>query len=519
MVFDSVRGCRWNCGDRGAVDEGVKETDLANDKTTTVRLVVEEVSCVAPLAVLLERSRDCADSFVLGDFGGGKPGRFSYLGLEPIELLEFSGSDSGDPFDLLQAACDKYRLDDCGELPVPFVGGWVGYLSYDLGRYVEQLPDEVEHDIDMPLMRFGFFDTLAGWDGQLGRGYLLALEYAGQQDSASKRIEKLREICSAEGGAKSATVKLDEVGAAETGVDETLEIIRQMECNISRGDYLTKVVQAVEYIKAGDIFEVNLSQRFSCGYGSDAAVLYEYLTRHNPAGYSALLRGGEDAVVSASPELFLSLRGREMVTRPIKGTIPRGAGEKADRANREWLEASEKDRAELNMIIDLERNDLGRVCEFGSVEVIREREIEQHPTVFHAVATVAGVLRADVCVAEVLRATFPGGSISGAPKIRAMEIIDELEPTARGVYTGSIGWIGVNGDLDLNIAIRTVILAAKRAFVQVGGAVVADSEEQAEYDETLAKAAALVRALWATGAGDESAGKKITEKVKVKTNE
>ncbi|MBN2376436.1 MAG: chorismate-binding protein, partial [Sedimentisphaerales bacterium] len=292
------------------VDEGVKGTDLANDETITVRLVVEEISRVAPLAVLLEESRDCLNSFVLGDFGGGEPGRFSYFGLEPVEVLEFSGGDLGDPFDLLQAACDKYRLEGGNDLPVPFVGGWVGYLSYDLGRYVEQLPDEVEHDIDMPLMRFGFFDALLGWDGQLGRGYLLALDYEGQKESAWSRIDRLWGICSADGGAGSVAG-----GQDDKCVDETSEIIRQMECNISREDYLAKVGCAVEYIKAGDIFEVNLSQRFSCGYGSDAAVLYEYLTRHNPAGYSALLRDGEAAVVSASPELFLSLRGREIITR------------------------------------------------------------------------------------------------------------------------------------------------------------------------------------------------------------
>ena len=492
MVFDSVRGCRWNCGDRGAVDEGVKETDLANDKTTTVRLVVEEVSCVAPLAVLLERSRDCADSFVLGDFGGGKPGRFSYLGLEPIELLEFSGSDSGDPFDLLQAACDKYRLDDCGELPVPFVGGWVGYLSYDLGRYIEKLPDEVEHDVDLPLWRFGFYDHVIAWDHVHNRGYLLVLEYEGQASSVSERLERLRAAAAVEEEAAKQKAGLVDVGAG-------LAALEQMEGNIAPADYLLKVQRAREYIKAGDIYEVNLAQRFGCAFTSDPTKLYAALTRENPASYSGLLRWDEAAVVSVSPELFLQKRGRQIVTRPIKGTIGRGATAAEDERNRAALYASEKERAELNMIIDLERNDLGRVCEIGSVAVVVERAIEAHPTLYHAVATVAGVLRQEVGVSDVLRATFPGGSITGAPKIRAMEIIDELEPTARGVYTGSIGWFGVNGDFDLNIAIRTIVIAGGKATFQAGGAVVDDSTAIGEYEETLTKAAALARALKGKG--------------------
>jgi para-aminobenzoate synthetase component I len=477
---------------------------------TEVQLRVEEVERVGSLGVLLERIEGEKGGFVCGDFGLRGIDRYSYLGLRPVKTLVFRYGQEGDPFALLAENMPKLRVGmppittykhahaSVGmapvEVPVPFVGGWVGYLSYDVGRYVERLPDGVAHDIGLPLLWFGFYDALLAWDNEEQKGYLLVLEYAEQKEDAKTRLERLRDLA-----------RIGEPQEEEQRKEQIIEppeledLLPKMQRNIEQEEYLDKVVRSVEYIKAGDIFEVNLSQRFSCGYQNRPGVLYETLARSNPAGYAGLIQNEGQAVVSASPELFLSKRGKRIVTRPIKGTVARGRNEEEDRRNRAWLEQSEKDIAELNMIIDLERNDLGRVCEYGTVEVLAEREIEAHPTVYHAVATVAGQLRDEVSVADILRATFPGGSITGAPKIRAMEIIDELEPTARSVYTGSMGWIGVNGDMDLNIAIRTVILERQRAYVQAGGAVVADSEPQTEYEETLAKAAALVKALWATG--------------------
>ena len=230
-------------------------------------------------------------------------------------------------------------------------------------------------------------------------------------------------------------------------------------------------------------------------YGQDAEQLYTYLTRYNPAAYSGLIQTRDYSIVSVSPELFLSRRAERVETRPIKGTIARGKTEEADRENFEQLVRSGKDIAELNMIIDLERNDFHRFCRTGSVEVIEARKIEQHPTLYHAVATIAGKLDKQVGPSEILRCTFPGGSVTGAPKIRACEIIDELEPTARNVYTGSLGWIGLNGDFDLNIAIRTIILSQGKAWFQTGGAIVDDSQCETEYEETLTKANALGQAI------------------------
>ena len=458
---------------------------------------MEKIDRMASLPLLLERLDNRPGMFVLGDFGWRGAGRFSYLGLKPTEQVLFEQNGEGDPFEIWHREMQRFQLDKTQDLPVPFAGGWVGYLSYDLARYIERLPDSVDHDIPLPLMYFGFYDAIAAWDNREKCGYLLALDYPGQKESAESRLTRLRAICRAED-----QTDIDDQNKYERqspDLQYTAHLVRQMEAGVEPQAYLEKVARAIEYIKAGDIFEVNISQRFACGYREPPSVLYDYLARHNPAGYAALIIAADHAVVSASPELFLSRRGGRIITRPIKGTAPRGANEQEDRAYRDWLEHSDKDRSELNMIIDLERNDLGRICRYGTVKVLAEREIEEHPTVLHTVATIAGELWDDVGISDIFRATFPGGSITGAPKIRSMEIIDELEPTARSVYTGSIGWIGINGDLDLNIAIRTIILSAQKAYAQVGGAIVADSVPQAEYDETLAKAAGLVRALWATG--------------------
>jgi para-aminobenzoate synthetase component 1 len=266
--------------------------------------------------------------------------------------------------------------------------------------------------------------------------------------------------------------------------------------NFTRDEYLCAVRRAKDYIAAGDIFQVNLSQRFESATDATPLDLYAALRAANPAPFAAYLPVDGGAILSSSPERFLRVAGRHVETRPIKGTRPRRAGDDAfnERMRRELL-ASAKDRAELTMIVDLERNDLGRVCSYGSVRVTEPIVLEEYPTVFHLVTTVEGDLHEGRGLVDLLKAAFPGGSITGAPKIRAMEIIDELEPTRRSVYTGAIGYIGLDGSADLNIAIRTILLAQGRALLQVGGGIVADSDPEAEYQETLDKARALVQAL------------------------
>jgi para-aminobenzoate synthetase component 1 len=266
-------------------------------------------------------------------------------------------------------------------------------------------------------------------------------------------------------------------------------------CNFTRPEYLAAVRLAKRHIRDGDIYQVNLSQRFSARLEGDPWDLYQRLRAINPASHACYIKFPDLIVAGSSPELFLRVRGRDVLTQPIKGTRPRGRTATEDRLLRAELGASEKDRAELSMIVDLERNDLGRVCAYGSVRVTEHARIEEHPTVFHSVSSVVGRLDDGRDLVDLLRATFPGGSITGCPKIRAMEIIDTLEPTARGPYTGSVGWLGANGDAELNISIRTFTITGGTVSYQVGGAIVADSDPAAEYRETLDKGRALARAL------------------------
>jgi para-aminobenzoate synthetase component 1 len=269
-----------------------------------------------------------------------------------------------------------------------------------------------------------------------------------------------------------------------------------LQTNFTKDEYLDAVRKAKEYIAAGDIYQVNLSQRFSTGIDGDPFVLYRRLHRINPAPFGCFLDYGGVTVVGASPERFLRLRGRRVETRPMKGTRPRGKSPDEDRYLKQELLNSRKDQAELVMIVDLERNDLGRVCDYGSVRVRTLRALETYATVFQTTASVLGRLRRDRDRIDLLRACFPGGSVTGAPKIRAMEIIEEIEPTRRGIYTGSIGYLDFGGNLDMNIAIRTMVCKNGRVYFQVGGGIVADSDPEEEYEETLVKSKALIEALF-----------------------
>jgi len=273
------------------------------------------------------------------------------------------------------------------------------------------------------------------------------------------------------------------------------EIASNLRSNFTHDSYRATVLRAKQYIAAGDIYQVNLSQRFQCEVEASPPEVYLALRESNPAPYGAYLDIGDAQILSTSPECFLNIHDRHVVTRPIKGTRPRGKTATEDARVAAELLASPKDNAELVMITDLERNDLGRVCEFGSVRVSELVRVETYATVHHLVSTVEGTLRRDVSHVDCVRACFPGGSITGAPKIRAMEIIDELEPHARGVYTGAIGFLGFNELTRLNIAIRTVVYQDGRLTFHSGGGIVSDSEPDAEYDETLVKARGILNAI------------------------
>ncbi|MBN1188973.1 MAG: aminodeoxychorismate synthase component I [Dehalococcoidales bacterium] len=428
-----------------------------------------------------------------------KLGRYSLMGGSPflvfssrgetISLRQDSGTTciSGNPWDMLGCYLEMYHLEGRSELPT--TGGAVGYLSYDLGRFIERLPVKSADDIRLPECCLGFYDLLLVFDNLTGRSFIISSglpekEGPSRARKAGERLAEFRFRLSnfLKTGPPPAAGGCQPLGTPVKG-------------NFSRDEYIGAVEKARQYIIEGDIFEVNLSQRFEAEITISPWELYRRLRRINPAPFSAFLNFTETAIVSSSPERFLRCRGDRVETRPIKGTIRRGKTTEEDEANTRRLLESEKDRAENMMIVDLERNDLGRVCRYGSVRVTELAILEKYPTVYHLTSTVTGRLREGVTRADLLKATFPGGSITGAPKIRAMEIIEELEPTRRSVYTGSLGYIGFDGNLDLNIVIRTFLVKGNRAYFQMGGAVVYDSDPEAEYRETLDKGEALFRAL------------------------
>jgi len=417
--------------------------------------------------------------------------RFSTWAAEPKEVLQFWGGDK-DPFVKLQQVLDKYRLDNAHETELPkglFRCGWMGYFGYELNGYIEKLPQRAACDINIPLIHLCFYDRAICYDHLEGKWWLVSLGIAGDGESAEAKLDSVEHLLRQ---AEKTQVILPQAG----GFYNESPDLSDFSCNISREYYFKAIERIQRYIYEGDVYQINFSQRFEAAYNTCPIYLYHWQNHYNPSPYAAFIGSDDFSIVSASPEMFITVREGFISTKPIKGTRRRITGaqgaERINEVNFADLVQSDKEQAELNMIVDLERNDIARICKPGSRNVIQPRTIEAYPTVFHAVATVRGELRDDVGFCDILKGVFPGGSITGAPKIRAMEIIDELEPTQRSVYTGSIGYIGLDGSVCLNIAIRTIIITSGRAFAQTGGGIVADSDPQAEWDETITKAMALL---------------------------
>jgi para-aminobenzoate synthetase component I len=414
----------------------------------------------------------------------GPYGRYSFIGCDPF--LTFTAKDdrltlrgnrnedmSGDSFAMLHKLLEECRLP-AG--PRPLCGGAMGYLAYDLGRHLEKLPLDTVDDIAAPDLAFGFYDLIYGYDHETGQAWLCS---TGQGGDAPERLAQWLSW------AEQASPPREDGPASDC-------FLRR---NFTKPEYLAALKAVREYIAAGDIYQANLTQRFDTTLQVSPWELYLRLREINPAPFAAYLDLGGAQVASSSPERYLKVTDRRVETRPIKGTRPRGKTADEDAALGQELLTSIKDNAELLMIVDLERNDLGRACTIGSVSVPELAVLESYETVHHLVATVLGELDEETSVVDLLRATFPGGSITGAPKIRSMEIIEELEPTQRSVYTGAIGHLGFDGDMDLNIVIRTIICSRGNAYFQVGGGIIADSDPESEYQETLDKGRALARAL------------------------
>ena len=443
-------------------------------------------------------------SFLDSSLEMNRLGRYSFLGFHPFAVLQTKGTTATiirrggratrlrdiNPFEALGRALKWQRSPEVRpafETP-PFLGGGIGYLSYELGRHVEKLPATVEDDLGLPELFFAFYDQVVACDHLTGDKFLAVAKAPGDNSGPHCLHDK-------------ATSALEALGATNSGrrsADNGNDKRSLPGKNFTRDSYIEAVKRVKEYILAGDIYQANLSQRFSSPFHESPWSLYRRLRKQNPAPFSAYLNCGSFQVASSSPERFLKVEGNLVETRPIKGTRGRSEDPEADRALKEELGASEKDLAELSMIVDLERNDLGRVCSYGTIEVAEHAVIETYATVHHLVSTIVGRLHKERDVIDLLKATFPGGSITGAPKIRAMEIIDEIESTERSIYTGSIGYIGHNGFHDLNIAIRTMILRDGLAYFQLGGGIVADSDPEDEYQETLEKGRAIFQTVSGT---------------------
>jgi len=428
--------------------------------------------------------------------------RFSYFAAEPKEVFEFKIGQK-DPFEKLSKLLNKYKLDEPrGNHPgLPlhgiFCGGWIGYFSYELGRYIEHLPETTIDDLEMPLIRLCFYDRVIAYDHITKTCWLIALQLQADIEEPEDKLASL-EMLIAESQKIHIESRFVEVPADFSNIN-----FSQIHCNMDKDYYLQAVDKIKRYIYDGDIYQVNFSQRFECDYNTRPIDLFHWQNHYNPSPYAAYIDGGSFHIVSASPEMFITIIDNIISTKPIKGTRPRvietcEAEKQTNARNFEQLCYSEKEQAELNMIVDLERNDIAKICEPGTRRVVQPRTIESYPTVFHALATVAGQLRKGTTFCDILKAMFPGGSITGAPKIRSMEIIDETEPTVRAVYTGSIGFISIDGSVCLNIVIRTIIIKGDKAYAQTGGGIVADSSPEAEWQETITKARALIAGIKAT---------------------
>jgi len=389
---------------------------------------------------------------------------------------------------------------------IPFASGLAGYLSYDLKDWIERFPQRAVRDLPLPDLCLGFYDIVWAWRRSTGEGWIVstglsegepkALDDTERKARARARLEaqwRVVESRSAAGPSPKPERSPKPVRSPE--LPGLTSPGPRVTSNFTRAGYLRMVEHALGHIAAGDIYQVNLAQRFRVEPAPSHAALYQALRAAAPAPFLASISLPGGGIASSSPERFFRIQGDRIETWPIKGTRPRGTTAADDARLRSDLLASSKDRAENVMIVDLERNDLGRVCEIGSVHVPALCEVSSHSNVHHLVSRVEGRLREDVHPVEVLRALFPGGSITGAPKIRAIEIIDELEPIRRGVYTGAIGYWDVSGDCDWNIAIRTVIAVDGAAYFHAGGGIVADSTPEGEYEETLVKASGMLRAL------------------------
>jgi len=419
-------------------------------------------------------------------------GRYSFIGFDPFETFQGRGEKT------LSRLKERFNLyqENIKAPFTPFPSGLVGFLSYDLGHKLENIRQKRKDDQALPDGFFGFYDTVITIDHLAEKIYITSTGFPEQRkDLRSKRAhEQINRIRRKINSCLSTRQPFKFLSQGPSSNNGSLNFMS----NFTKKEYCRAIEKALEYIRQGDIYQVNLAQRFCLDIkhkNVDPGFLYLALRGLSPSCFGAYFDAGPFQIISSSPERFLQVTGQVVQTRPMKGTRSRGETKTQDADNRKELIKSPKEKAELLMVTDLERNDLGRVCKFGSIKVKKMRAIESYRTVFQATSTVEGVLQKKKDVFDVLKACFPGGSITGCPKIRAMGIIEELESVPRGIYTGAFGYISFPGDMDLSVLIRTLLIQKDNIYFHVGGGIVADSDPEAEYQETLVKAKAIKECL------------------------
>lgn len=425
-------------------------------------------------------------------------GRYSFLTVDPFEYFQLP-ADGSDGLAELARRLSPYHSPTISDLP-PFQGGAAGLFSYDLGRSLERLPRPRFDEFNVPALAIGLYDLVLAVDHVDGRAWLISqgfpeTEPAARRRRAKERLQQFTAWLERPLESKGDVAPQDRLPETDLAPQFRVPGPAGLTSNFAADEYLRAIGRAIEYIHAGDIFQVNLAQRLLAPARDDALSLYLRMRRRNAATFAGYLDLGDAQLVSASPERFVRVAGNEVEARPIKGTRQRTARPEADLYAGDDLLASEKDRAENVMIVDLLRNDLARVCQPESVQVTQLCQIESYAYVQHLVSAIRGTLMGERTPIDLLRAAFPGGSITGAPKVRAMEIIAELEPTARGAYCGSLGYLGFDGALDTSILIRTITASGGWWQAPVGGGIVAQSVPAREYEETWHKATGLLRAL------------------------
>ncbi|MBN1680769.1 MAG: anthranilate synthase component I [Anaerolineae bacterium] len=457
-----------------------------------------------PVSVYLKLAQTGTASFLLESVEGGEQvGRYSFLGVNPKGLITVQErtvtttrhgttttrelTSGEDPLHVIAHEFERVQPVRLEGLP-RFIGGMVGYLAYDIVRYIERLPDTAIDELKMPDVAFMLADTLVIFDHAKHQLIVLANAHnTGDPDAAYD--DALRRIDAITGALAEPVpyMSIDDLAPATNG---------DLESNMTREAFETNVRAAKEYIAAGDAFQIVISQRFSRQTSAHPFTIYRALRALNPSPYMFFLQFDDTfSVIGASPEMMVRLEDSVATMRPIAGTRPRGTTEQEDNALADELLADEKERAEHVMLVDLGRNDLGRVCDYGTVHVPEMMAIERYSHVMHIVSQVTGHLRDGLNAFDLLRATFPAGTLSGAPKVRAMEIIEELEGTRRGPYGGAVGYFSFDGSMDTCITIRTLVMRGDTVYVQSGAGIVADSDPSREYDETVNKARAVAVAI------------------------